>query len=125
MKFQTGDRVAARVCGRFTKTLDDPVCGFFHVAHVRQRRIYVNGVASGRVGKIVCHSGSAWARRAHDFAHAVHAWRRTPCPPYFSPGAAAWMASAWTPPESSPASAVLIMRWRSSRLFPRKASDTI
>ena len=42
-----------------------------------------------------------------------------------SPGAAAWMASACTPPESSLASAALIMRWRSSRLFPRKASDTI
>ena len=42
-----------------------------------------------------------------------------------SPGACAWMASAWTRLLSSLASAVLIMRWRSSRLFPRKASDTI
>ena len=43
----------------------------------------------------------------------------------FSPGAAAWIASACTPPASSFASAALIMRWRSIRLFPRKASDTI
>ena len=43
----------------------------------------------------------------------------------FSPGAAAWIASACTPPASSSASAALIMRCRSSRPFPRNASDTI
>ena len=48
--------------------------------------------------------------------------RRAACA---SPGALAWIASACTPPASSPASAALIMRWRSIRLFPRKASDTI
>jgi hypothetical protein len=42
-----------------------------------------------------------------------------------SPGAEAWMASAWTPPSSSPTSVSLIMRWRSSRLFPRNAAATI
>jgi hypothetical protein len=42
-----------------------------------------------------------------------------------SPGAAAWIASAWTPPSSSPTSVSLIMRWRSSRLFPRNTSATI
>jgi len=42
-----------------------------------------------------------------------------------SPGAWAWMASACTRLLSSLASAILIMRWRSSRLFPRKASATI
>jgi WD40 repeat protein len=40
-------------------------------------------------------------------------------------GAAAWIASAWTPPSSSPTSVSLIMRWRSSRLFPRNTSATI
>src|SRR5260370_21841781 len=42
-----------------------------------------------------------------------------------SPGAEAWIASAWTPPSSSPTSVALIMRWHSSRLFPRNASATI
>ena len=41
------------------------------------------------------------------------------------PGALAWIASAWTPPASSPESVWLTMRWRSIRLFPRNASDTI
>ena len=49
--------------------------------------------------------------------------KKTKTPP--SPGAAAWMASACTPPASSPASAPLIMRWRSIRVLPLKASDTI
>ena len=40
-------------------------------------------------------------------------------------GACAWIASACTPPASSAASVALIMRWRSSRLFPRNASATI
>ena len=42
-----------------------------------------------------------------------------------SPGALAWMASACTPPASSPERVSFTMRWRSSRLFPRNASDTI
>src|SRR5262249_532427 len=42
-----------------------------------------------------------------------------------SPGAAAWIASACTPPASPCAKVWLIRRWRSIRLFPRKASDTI
>jgi len=41
------------------------------------------------------------------------------------PPAPAWIASACTRLWSSFASAALIIRWRSSRLFPRKASDTI
>ena len=41
------------------------------------------------------------------------------------PGALGWIASACTPPASSLASAALIMRWRSIRLFSWKASDTI
>src|SRR6267378_3997582 len=42
-----------------------------------------------------------------------------------SPGACALIASACTLPASSAASVALIMRWRSIRLFPSKASDTI
>ena len=42
-----------------------------------------------------------------------------------SPGACALIASACTEPASSAASAALIMRWRSIRLFPSKAGDTI
>src|SRR5262249_6349884 len=57
------------------------------------------------------------------YGRQAHGTRRRHAPP--SPGAEAWMASAWTPPASSPASVSLIMRWRSSRLFPRNASATI
>ena len=42
-----------------------------------------------------------------------------------SPGACALIASACTEPASSAASAAFIMRWRSTRLFPLKAGDTI
>ena len=71
------------------------------------------------------------ARRAEDLGrdhqggedHAAVAWYFGP--EAYSPGALAWIASAWTPPASSTASIWLIMRWRSTRLFPRNASDTI
>jgi len=43
----------------------------------------------------------------------------------YSPGAAAWMASAWTPPASSSAKIPLIRRCRSTRVLPLKAPDTI
>ena len=42
-----------------------------------------------------------------------------------SPGARATIASAWTRSASSWARAALTRRWRSSRLLPEKASDTI
>ena len=42
-----------------------------------------------------------------------------------SPGARPGSPSACTPPASSLASVALTMRWRSIRLFPRNASDTI
>ena len=45
--------------------------------------------------------------------------------PAVSPGACALIASACTVPASSAASAALIMRWRSIRLFPSNAGDTI
>jgi hypothetical protein len=45
--------------------------------------------------------------------------------PSHSPGALAWIASACTPAASSLESVWLTMRWRSIRLFPRNASDTI
>ena len=51
--------------------------------------------------------------------------RRRPVHPPASPGVAAWMASACTPPFSSATSVSLTMRWRSRRLFPWNTSATI
>ena len=45
--------------------------------------------------------------------------------PAVSPGACALTASAWTEPLSSAASVAFTIRWRSIRLFPSKAGDTI
>ena len=57
----------------------------------------------------VCERRSAVADVAQPFARRV----------------AAWIASACTPPAARSPSVALTMRWRSSRLFPRKACDTI
>jgi hypothetical protein len=62
------------------------------------------------------------ARHGHKQHHFARECSKSQPP---SPGACAWIASACTVPASSPANVAFIMRWRSIRLFPRKACDTI
>ena len=79
--------------------------------------------AEGGDGVLECGEAVRACRRHVAGAMSV-AWRRRFAPATF-PGAWALIASAWTGPASSAASVALIMRWRSIRLFPSNAFDTI